>query len=73
MRVLCSLDNVEWDVPECALSRSLLLADMQSVDSKALVKLPCDSGTWVAWLVWVTDDTAMIDDVEVVIAVFQVR
>lgn len=70
MRVLCCLNSVELHVPEHALSRSILLADIYSSDPEGCAPLPCDRRTWEVWL---SDDAAKIHDVEVLLAVCEVR
>jgi hypothetical protein len=70
MRVLCSVDNVEFDVSEHALLRSPLLAEIYSLHPEGLVRLPCDSRTWEAWHL---GDTATIHDATMMLAVLEVR
>jgi hypothetical protein len=70
MRILCSFDDVELHVPEDALSRSHHLAELHSCDPDGCAKVRCDSRTWKAWL---ADDAEMIRDVNLVLAVLEVR
>jgi hypothetical protein len=69
MRVLCSADNTEQNVSEHTLSRSLLLADINSFDPEAITQLPCDNRTWEAWLM---DDPSRVHDMELLLMVFEV-
>jgi hypothetical protein len=69
MRVLCSAGNAEQNVSEHALSRSLLLADINSFDPEGIAQLPCDKRTWEAWLM---DDPSRVHDMELLLMVFEV-
>jgi hypothetical protein len=69
MRVLCSVDNTEQNVSEHALSRSLLLADINSLDPEAVAQLPCDNRTWETWLM---GDPSRVHDMELLLVVFEV-
>lgn len=70
MGILCSVDNVEFTVSDHALLRSLLLAELHSLDPEGLIRLPCDSRTWEAWHL---GDTATIHDATMMLAVLEVR
>jgi hypothetical protein len=70
MRVLCSVDNVEFNVSDHALLRSLLLAEIHSLDPEGFIRLPCDSRTWEAWHL---GDTATMHEVTMMLAVLEVR
>jgi hypothetical protein len=55
-----------------ALSRSALLRDMHRDDPEGCVIMPCDTGTWTAWL---ADDPSQMtaDTMELMLAVIKVR
>jgi hypothetical protein len=55
-----------------ALSRSALLRDMHRDDPEGCVHMPCDTGTWTAWL---DDDLSQMtaDAMELMLAVIKVR
>jgi hypothetical protein len=69
MRVLCSADNTKQNVPEHALSRSLLLAEINALDPKGVAQLPCDNRTWETWLM---GDPSLVHDMELLLVVFEV-
>jgi hypothetical protein len=57
---------------QIALSRSALLRDMHRDDPEGCVHMPCDTGTWTAWLE--DDPTQMTADaMELMLAVIKVR
>jgi hypothetical protein len=66
MRVLCSVDNTEQHVSEHALSRSLLLEDINSFDPEAVAQLTCDNRTWETWLM---GDPSRAHDMELLLVV----
>jgi hypothetical protein len=55
-----------------ALSRSALLRDMHRDDAEGCVLMPCNTGTWTAWL---ADDPSQMtaDTMELMLAVIKVR
>jgi hypothetical protein len=69
MRVLCSVDNVEFYVSEHARKRSSFLENAYSSNPESFVELSCGSRTWEAWNL---GDTATIHDATRIMAVLEV-